>query len=546
MNRVLPDQWRLGLAAALVLAAAASPAGADETLYDRNGTKLVVGIHAGLGAYAAGNIDFGAGNINTNAPLEGPFAPSERRTDRQWVEGFAKPFAEFETPFFEYGHLYGLISAVGALTRGSGDPFSSLAPQGVRSTTSDGPQHVALEDLVVGWHSGELFAGSLGEDAVDVSGGRQSFVLGDGFLVGSGIVNAFGRAAINLQPRSSFDRTAIAKFTSAPMRLQLFNLETRTNQDLLRGFDQPKTAFAGFDLALFKPGLAAAAEKPEASGTKELDKAAQAVEATREKKELPDIWTAGFTFLHVYSADSTPGTFSFPPGEGSPTLSINGNRDGLNVFSGHAGGAFLDFNPDILLYGQFVIERNDAPDRQVSADAWYIEPGYKFSTLPWTPQINLRYAHFSGDPHPADRVKESYDPLFAATGDRGFGSWTQGEIFGQYLSPNSNLDVKMANLKLSPIPDILDVGAIYYSFDFDQVAQFNNAAITAHHAADELDLYGEWTINERLTLTGVFGFAVPGAGLKQAARAFVAENGPAGRSVGGTMTLGELILQIKY
>ena len=59
--------------------------------------------------------------------------------------------------------------------------MSSLAPQAARSTTSDAPQHLALEDAVVGWHSGGLFADSMGEDAIEVSGGRQSLVLGDAF-----------------------------------------------------------------------------------------------------------------------------------------------------------------------------------------------------------------------------------------------------------------------------------------------------------------------------------------------------------------------------
>jgi hypothetical protein len=137
-----------------VLAVFGGPAGANETLYDQDGVKLAVGIRAGLGGYAANNIDFGAGNVNSSAPEEGPF--TQRRTDRQWFEGFAKPFAELETPFFGYGHAYGLVSTVGALTRGSGDPTSSLAPQDERSTTSNGPQHLALEDLVIGWHSATL------------------------------------------------------------------------------------------------------------------------------------------------------------------------------------------------------------------------------------------------------------------------------------------------------------------------------------------------------------------------------------------------------
>src|SRR6516162_10229642 len=168
---------------------------AHQMLYDQDGYRLAVG-----------NVDTGAGNVNTDAPLQAPFPPFERRTTRDWFEGFIKPFAELETPFFDFGHTYALVSVVGALTRGNGDATSSLAPQGARSTTSDAPQHAALEDAVIGWHSGNLFADSLGEDAVELSGGRQAFVLGDSFLIGAGVVNGFGRAAFYLQPRASFDR----------------------------------------------------------------------------------------------------------------------------------------------------------------------------------------------------------------------------------------------------------------------------------------------------------------------------------------------------
>jgi hypothetical protein len=169
---------------ALFIAALAiriATAQAHEMLCDQDGYQLAVGIEAGLGGFAVGDIDTGAGNVNTDAPLEGPFLPSERRT-RDWFEGFVKPFPELETPFFDFGHTYTLVNVVGALTRGNGDATSSLAPQGARSTTSDALQHAALEDAVIGWLSGNLFADSLDEDAIELSGGRQSFVLGDSFL----------------------------------------------------------------------------------------------------------------------------------------------------------------------------------------------------------------------------------------------------------------------------------------------------------------------------------------------------------------------------
>ena len=227
------------------------------------------------------------------------------------------------------------------------------------------------------------------------------------------------------------------------------------------GFDQPKTKFFGLDLSLYEaseqePGLKTAGEK-------QAPTAAQAVQTTRVKKEIPDLWSAGFDFLHVYNADSTPGTFSFPSGEPSSTLSIFGNRNGVNVYSGYLAGSFFKFDPDIRFHSQFALQRNDAVDRQVKAAAWYVEPGYKFSALPLTPQLNLRYAHFSGDPNPQDGLKQTYDPLFTTGGDRGFGSWFLGEIFGQYISPNSNLNVAMAHLKFSPL-DPVEAGLIYYDF----------------------------------------------------------------------------------
>src|SRR5229473_4738163 len=102
---------------------------------------------------------------------------------------------------------------------------------------------------------------------------------------------------------------------------------------------------------------------------------------------------------------------------------------------------------------------------------------------------------------------------------------------------DSALNVKMAHLNMSPLPDLLDLGAIYYRFDFDKIAQFNDPRITARHAADELDLFARWSPNDWLGLTGIFGFAIPGPSLKQAAQAFVADNGP-GRADLGDQVLG--------
>ncbi len=513
--------------AALGLATAGSAVRGDELLYDKNGVKVSAGLTAGFGVFAVSNVDFGAGNINTNAPFTGPVPPSQRRTDREWAEAFAIPSLGGEAPLADYGKGYALFSLVVQGTRGDGDAVSSLAPLALRSTTSNHPTWADLEDAVAGWRSAKLFEESLGQDAIDLSYGNQPLVIGDGMVIDSGVFNAFRRGAYYTGPAGAFERTAILRLNTSPVRANVFRVETRSDQDLLQGFDQPMSKLAGFNAEWFQ-----AAEKKEG------------------EDKTPDLWSLGAMYFRIYDADSNPavgrtGAFSFPPSGPSPLLSSEANRNGLNVFSLRAAGSFIEFDRDILFYGEYVGQRNGEPDRNVDAHAWYVEPGYRFSGLPWTPQVNLRYARFTGDPNPNGRVKRSYDPLFFSTGPRGYGSWYLGEIYGYYLGTLSNIDVGMAKLRLLPL-DNVEVGAIYYNFHFDQVAQFKDPRITNGHALDEVDLFANWYPAKWVTISGVLGFAVPGEGFKQAACAFVIDNGPAGRAVGGTMALGELVVAVKF
>jgi len=61
--------WRLPPLFVAAVATWTGTAQAHEMLYDQNGYRLAVGIEAGLGGVAAGNVDTGVGNINTDAPL---------------------------------------------------------------------------------------------------------------------------------------------------------------------------------------------------------------------------------------------------------------------------------------------------------------------------------------------------------------------------------------------------------------------------------------------------------------------------------------------
>ena len=64
-------------------------------------------------------------------------------------------------------------------------------------------QAVDLEHLYAGWRSGDLLADSLGEDALDLSLGRQEFQVGDGFLIWDGNFDNAGDGAYWLGPRTA-------------------------------------------------------------------------------------------------------------------------------------------------------------------------------------------------------------------------------------------------------------------------------------------------------------------------------------------------------
>jgi len=73
-----------------VVAIAIGTAQAHQMLYDQDGYKLAVGIEAGLGGFVVGNVDTGAGNVNTNAPLEEAFSGSVARGAR--ARAISRPF----------------------------------------------------------------------------------------------------------------------------------------------------------------------------------------------------------------------------------------------------------------------------------------------------------------------------------------------------------------------------------------------------------------------------------------------------------------------
>ena len=435
--------WRLGTAAVFVVAASARAAGAVDLL-ERDGLALTFELEAGVGGLLTKDTNFGVGRIDLQS--------GEVSGDAQWGEGYLKPSLSLDYDSAGAGELYGGVSAVGSLTVGDGD---------AGGFTDGGDKKLSLEALYGGWRSGALLADSLGEDALDLSAGRQNFHVGDGFLIWDGNFDTRGDGGYWLGPRTVFDFAGLARADTSPLGGQLFFLRA--------DHDQGHTELAGVNLDYGLSGLG-----------------------------LGDDGMLGAMYFQITDVDAR--------------FEAELPRDGMQLATIRLNDVRVPGFEDAGLYAQYAREFGDGDDIDFDAQAFYIEPFYDFSWLPWSPTLAYRFAYFSGDADPDDDEREDFDPLFYDY-SRGWGTWTQGEIVGEYLLFNSNQVNHMVHLSATPAEPVT-IGALYYHFDLAEKDYFGTP-VEDKDFADEVNLYVDWTVNDNLFVGALSGVAWPGQAAKE-------------------------------
>jgi hypothetical protein len=306
-----------------------------------------------------------------------------------------------------------------------------------------------LEQLHAGWRSGPVLAELLGEDGLDLSVGRQDFQVGDGFLIWDGNEDTGGDAAYWLAPRTAFELAAIARLNTEPLGGQVF---------YLRGDDDHGNAeLVGLNL-----------------------------------DHDTGFGLLGATYFRIVDAASA--------------FDAEVPREGMDVVSVRANGLHLPGVEDATLHAEYVRQFGSGPNADFRAQAFYLEPAYTFSDVPWTPRLAYRFAYFSGDSDPEDARRRDFDPLFYGA-SRGWGTWFQGEIVGEYLLFNSNQINHMAHLSAWPVEEV-EVGAIYFHFDLAEHNYFGEP-VTSRRFADELNLYLDWEVSDNLFVGALYGAAFP-------------------------------------
>jgi Alginate export/Amino acid kinase family len=308
----------------------------------------------------------------------------------------------------------------------------------------DTTEDVSWEDAYVGWKSGTLFEDSLGTDALDLSYGRQRYQVGSGFLFWDAGSDGGQRAAYWIGPRKAFKQAAIAKFGTRGVEARGVFLE---------GNDNPhsNTQLYGADL----------------------------------QWSNEDLGSIGAGFYHIFNSDID-------------------TRNGMDIYDVRADVTPLATSgvlPGLTLKGEYTFEDNGNIQE---GHGYYGELGYDFGeTLPWTPYLSYRYAHFSGNDPSSQNRSEDFDPLFYGFSD--WGTWFQGEILGEYVLLNQNLNSSTLRLRLSPT-EKLTLNLLYFHFSLDDAAGFGTSG---SNFADEFDLVADYALNDNVSFSVVGAAADP-------------------------------------
>lgn len=307
---------------------------------------------------------------------------------------------------------------------------------------SDGSERTTkIEDAYLGWKSATLFP-ALGKDGLEVSFGKQMVTVGDGFLIQGDSLN-MGHGLAD----GEFNRGG-AYYLAARKSFDRTAIVRLGGQQGWRG-----------DLMWL-----------------ESDNRAQARThlqvATLE--HVSDAGTVGLTFIKTRDVDEA---------YASPQQL---EREGMKTYSLRAqGNAGVE---NLFLSGEFA--RQDKP-HVASENAWYLEAGWTFAALPWQPNLSYRFSRFS----------DNYDSLFYGQ-SRGFGTWFQGEVAGNYAGPfNTNTRVHKVGLSLTPAPN-LTLGAQWFNFHTLDRDRGNTDG-------RELNLYAQWAVNDHLVVMPLVGLYQP-------------------------------------
>jgi len=375
---------------------------ADYSLYDGERGAISAGLEVQTAMFTEVNNQSGS---SAKAHL----------SDYFW-ELSAKPHLEGELNLFNENKLYGGFSYVYTSTLGH-DP-SGYTQKDVTVYLQE-TDYTALgrydnyhyknktEELYLGWKSAKLLD-TEEKVTLDLSGGKQNFKLGSGFLLNYGADNGGNRGAGWINSRTAFNNTMLGRLNVDDVKFEGFYLETRPLNPA------EKRIYQGGNIEY---------------NHSETTKFAVSYINTGNKRMLHD--------------------------EGS--IDSLGNQTTHN----HTYDARFEFSPleNTTINTEYVYQINQIATTMTHASGGFGQIEYKFQDVFWQPALSYRCA-IQG---------EGFDGMSPGFGT--WGTWFQGEITGEWILENSNLITHQGKLVLSPF-ESLALNLIYYNFTFVNPAAF--------------------------------------------------------------------------
>ncbi|MGL4332522.1 MAG: alginate export family protein [Bacteroidales bacterium] len=368
-----------------------------------------------------------------------------------WLEGFGSAgiYSVFNLIPKIKLHVYGGASYIASFSAGN------------ELFTTQARIHGAVEDAFVGIVGGDKLKNG-NKYLYNVTYGRKSFVLGDGFLLINTSMNGYDRAALQLNPRWAAKELFTGVFQWNRWMLQGFNI--RPNElDILNS----KTVLRGVN-------------------TQFTDK---------------EYGTAGFTFM-----TSPKSNFSYYLPDGTVH-----KRKGLQVYNLRYFRLPTD-KLGLLFKGEAAFERNTNFD--MKAWAYYVEGGWQFKKAFGSPSISYRYASFSGD-DPNTKAYERWDALY--TGGNGE-QWVQGSNMYKVFQ-NSNELTHRFQAVFSPAKKLQLVGQ-FWVFLADQKNNIGGnpalSTLDSRFLGTEYNLTLKYFISRHWYFHFNTAYTVPGKGIRHA------------------------------
>lgn len=415
-------------------------------LIETNKAELTLILNGAAGFYNEVNPFFSQGEAFTQG---NPIAndPGGKGV-RFWGEGYVEPgiggIVELgNSNIYTYGAITGLFSA-----RNTADIYSSGAAA-----------YGAIERLYAGVVFSQLGKKDLN---LDISYGRQTFQLNDGFLISkySGSSNAGDRGSVYLNSRTSFNKAGLLKLNSRNWSLQGFYLEP---QELSR-HNEVHTTYAGGYLGF------------------------------NNNKH----WDVGFAYINRVRGK---GTYQ------NNDLSIP--QKGLYVLNPKIWITNIA-NKGLFLKSEYAFEGHSSGNMR--ANAWYIGAGIDLKNTILKPMFYYRYAFMQGQKSDS-KYYTRFDPLLTG----GLGDWVQGINMRKVLG-NGNIITHRLQARINPSSSV-DVSIDYFHLRADSYINVGGLApitqLKSKRLGDEITVTTHWYINQHFMLLGLGSIAIPGKAIRE-------------------------------